>query len=196
MKDLNSAFARLAGSDWERRLQQVPASRASALVLIVLMGLLGWGLARELFRGKEAGNRARPAARTAPVPLVPVELAAALQERSSLAGLVPPLDQPGAFHTTHFVPPPPGPTPPPPAPAATQKLEMVYQGFFETAGGERRAFVRIADKSIVAGPGMALAGGLSVAAVAHKTLTLTNVAGETAVLDFNTRKALEVPVQP
>ncbi len=95
------------------------------------------------------------------------------------------------FYTRYFVPPT---APPPPAPT-TRKIEVTYQGFFETTGSLRRAMVKLTEGFFTVRIGAPLATNLFVADATMQTLTLTNLSGQTNVLRLNTRQELEVPIK-
>src|SRR5688572_29247776 len=120
--------------------------------------------------------------------LVPVGGVDALFAASTIAQLAPPAKMLSPFYTTYYQPPrPQAPT--------TRKVELTYQGFVETAAGERRAFIRTGDTLFVGPVGSKVLADLVVAEITTRTLTLTNSAATTNVLEFNARKELEVPVQ-
>jgi len=94
------------------------------------------------------------------------------------------------FFTRHFIPP----AVPPPPRVTTRKVELTYQGFFQTGEGPRHVFVKVGDSLFVGPLGAKAAGNFFVAEVNLQSLVLTNAAGQTNVLTFNTKKELEVPV--
>lgn len=105
---------------------------------------------------------------------------------------------PTPFYTKHFVPPPnpkpkPKPKPKPPPPPTTWKLELTYQGYYLSEGGPRYALLRMADKLVRVPVGGTVASNLFVLDATLKTLTLTNTAAQTNVLDLNVKKTIEVP---
>jgi hypothetical protein len=96
------------------------------------------------------------------------------------------------FFTRQFVPPP---SPAPPPPPTTRKIELAYQGFFQTADRPPRAVVKIGDAFISAPIGGTVATKLYVANATMQTLTLTNHLAQTNVIPLNAKKELEVPLQ-
>jgi hypothetical protein len=94
------------------------------------------------------------------------------------------------FYTTYFDPP--EPAPPGQAPS-TRKVRVLYQGFFESANGEKQAYVRIDDELKIGGPGTVLVADLVIAGVGLRSLVLTNAEAETNVLSFSREQELEVP---
>jgi hypothetical protein len=100
----------------------------------------------------------------------------------------PALDGQSAFATTYFVPPaPPIPT--------TRKVEITYQGFYQTGADPRRVFLKMDDALLVSTIGAQIATNLFVAEAAMQTLTLTNSAAEINVLKLNEKKVVEVPIR-
>lgn len=91
------------------------------------------------------------------------------------------------FFTTHFQPPkPPAPT--------TRLVNMIYQGYFQSTDGDKQAFVRVDDVDRTIALGQALIADLAVSAIQTRTLTLTNSAARTNLLEFNQSVSVEVPV--
>jgi hypothetical protein len=94
-----------------------------------------------------------------------------------------------------FYPNPKQPPPPPPPPPSTRKIEVLYQGFFMNSQGEKRAYIQVADQLVTGPVGTKVVANLVVADIALRTLTLKDSAGRPTVLDFNVKKAIEIPVQ-
>jgi hypothetical protein len=90
------------------------------------------------------------------------------------------------FHTTYF-------QPTKPKPPTTRKVTMTYLGYVESTAGQRRAFLLLDNDTKVGALGGAVVGDLSVAEMTLRTLTLTNSAAETNLLEFNVSKTVEVP---
>jgi len=95
-----------------------------------------------------------------------------------------------AFYTRHFIPPS-VPAPPPPS---TRKIELVYQGFYQTDEG-RQAVVKYADSFLVSPEGSLLTANLFSAEITASTLLLTNSSGATNLLQLNAKQEIEVPIQ-
>jgi len=95
------------------------------------------------------------------------------------------------FYTRHFIPPQ-APVPPPPT---TKKIQLTYQGFYETEGAPKHAMVKMGDAYLVAAIGAKVTANLFAADANMQALTLTNTAGLTNILSLNTKKELEVPIQ-
>jgi hypothetical protein len=95
------------------------------------------------------------------------------------------------FFTRHFTPSPAPPAPPP----TTRKIELTYQGFYETEGGPKNAIVKLGDSFLVAPMGSKLTANLYAAQASMQSLILTNPAAQTNILSLNAKKEVEVPVQ-
>ena len=93
-----------------------------------------------------------------------------------------------AFATMHFVPP----APPPPT---TRKVEITYQGFYQTGDDPRRVFLKMDEAMLVSVIGAQIVTNLFIAEAALQTLTLTNSAAQTNVLKLNEKKVVEVPIR-
>ncbi len=95
------------------------------------------------------------------------------------------------FQTLYFVPRP-APAPPPPT---TRKIEVTYQGFYQTGNEPKQAVVKVADTFVIAPVGRAVATNLFIAQATMQSLTLTNLASQTNLLLLNAKKEIEVPIQ-
>ena len=92
------------------------------------------------------------------------------------------------FFTPYFIPPAP---PPPPT---TRKIEVTYQGFYQTSDVARRIVFKLGDVFKVAPIGATIATNLFIAEATMQALTLTNLAAQTNILPLNTKKELVVPI--
>lgn len=99
------------------------------------------------------------------------------------------------FYTTHFQPPaPPAKTPEPvAAKATTKKIQVIFQGVYETASGEKKAFIKVGDGLKVGAAGLNVVADWAVAEITLRTLTLKSAANQTNLLEFNVPKEIEVP---
>ena len=97
-------------------------------------------------------------------------------------------NSPSPFATRHFIPPTP-------APPTTRKVELTYQGFYQTGEDPKHVFLQVDSALVVSPVGGRIATELFVADAAVQTLTLTNLAGQTNVLTLNAKKPVEVPVK-
>jgi len=96
------------------------------------------------------------------------------------------------FFCRYFVPPP---APAPPPPPTTRKVEISYQGFYQTADKPKCAMVKIGEVFVVAPIGGTVATKLFVADASMFSLTLTNHLAQTNVVPLNAKKEFEVPLQ-
>jgi hypothetical protein len=96
------------------------------------------------------------------------------------------------FYTTHFVPPP---TPAPPPPPTTRKIPATYLGFYISADGPKHAILKLPEGFFVARLGTPVATNTFVADATMQTLTLTNLAAQTNLLQLNTQTDIEVPIK-
>jgi len=97
-------------------------------------------------------------------------------------------NSPSLFATRHFIPPTP-------APPTTRKVELSYQGFYQTGEDSRHVFLQVDGALVISLVGGRIANDLFIADAAFQTLTLTNAAAQTNVLTLNTKKSVEVPVK-
>ena len=95
------------------------------------------------------------------------------------------------FFTRYFVP---APTPAPPPPTA-RKIDVVYQGFYQTADGPKHVIVKVAETLVIATVGAPIATNIFIAGATMQTLTLTNLAAQTNLLLLNIKKELEIPIR-
>jgi len=95
------------------------------------------------------------------------------------------------FFTSYFVPPP-SPTAPEPT---TRKIEVTYQGFYQTGDGPKHAVVKVADAFVDASIGWPIATNVFVADATLQTLVLTNRTAQTNLLPLNIKKEIEVQLK-
>jgi len=96
-----------------------------------------------------------------------------------------------AVYTKHFIPPPA----PPPPPPTTRKIELTYLGYYEADGSAKTVVARMADAFLVTPLGTKLTANLFAADATMQSLTLTNPAAQTNMLELNKKKQLEVPIE-
>jgi hypothetical protein len=90
--------------------------------------------------------------------------------------------------TRHFIPAqPPAPT--------TRKIEMTYEGFYQTAESAKQTIVRIGEAFIVTPIGGRVISNLFASDATLNALILTNLSAQTNILLLNTKKEIEVPIQ-
>jgi hypothetical protein len=157
------------------------ASVHAGLWLLLYLALTSLGGKAPVFRDAEAV--AAPPQSFAPV--------------ARLEGLFSPGAQPGSlivtnelnpFFTRYFVPP----TPPPPT---TRKIEVTYQGFYQSGDGPKHTIFKLDDSFTVAPIGAKIAPDLFVAEATMQALTLTNLAAQTNIVPLNAKKEIMVPIR-
>ena len=92
------------------------------------------------------------------------------------------------FATRYFIPPQ---TPPP----TTTKIELTYQGFYQTGDGPKHAIFKLGEAFIAAPLGASVATNLFVAEATMQALTLTNLASQTNLLPLNVKKEILIPIR-
>lgn len=98
---------------------------------------------------------------------------------------------PNPFVTRHFFP---APVPPPVVPT-TRKVELAYQGFYQTPGRPKQALIRMGEAILNVPMGGSVVSNLFVVEATALTLMLTNSAAQTNILALNLKKELEVPLK-
>jgi len=96
------------------------------------------------------------------------------------------------FFTRHFIPPP---TPAPPPPPTTRKIDVTYQGFYQTTNGPKFAVLKVAEGIMVAKIGALVATNVYVAQASLTNVILTNLTARTNILPLNTKTEIEVPIR-
>ena len=92
------------------------------------------------------------------------------------------------FVTRYFIPQ----APPPPT---TRKIEVTYQGFFQTGDGPKQTIFKLGDAFVMAPIGARVATNLVIADATMQALILTNLAAQTNILPLNVKQELIVPIQ-
>jgi hypothetical protein len=80
-------------------------------------------------------------------------------------------------------------------PATTRKIEVTYQGFYQTGEGPKQTIFKLGDAYQVAPIGTRIAASLFIAEATMQALTLTNLAAQTNILPLNAKRELVVPIQ-
>jgi hypothetical protein len=99
------------------------------------------------------------------------------------------VNSPNPFYTQYFVPPPS------PAPPTTRKIEVTYQGFYQTADGPKCAILKLGDGFVMSRVGTSVATNVFVADATLQSLTLTNPQAQATLLPLNVKKEIEVPIK-
>lgn len=172
-------------------LKSLENSRAFLLVVLCSALLLLVLLAVDLEHGLPSFNEISvrtPGSFSAPVDDFP-----ALMDLTDEKALLANAATQQVFRTRFFDPAPkPEEEPAPPAPT-TRDVRLIYQGMFETSDGERRAFVRRADSTLVLRVTDELEPGYEVASISATELGVSG--GETnLVLRFREPFELRLPI--
>lgn len=91
----------------------------------------------------------------------------------------------------------PNPTLPPPPPAAplTRQIDVIYQGYYMTSQGVKQAYITVGDRLVIGATGTKIVGNMVIADISLRTLTLQDSTGKKLIVDFMTKKPVEVPVR-
>ena len=156
--------------------------------LWLLLGLVIFKVGGKAPDFHDAESFSAPPQNLAPVTTLGSLFASVLWPNPSAAG-----EGSSPFFTRYFVPVP-SPQPPPPT---TRKIEVTYQGYYQTEGSPKNAILKLADAFVVVpvGSAPALATNYFVAEASMQSLTLTNLAAQTTLLPLNAKKEIEVPVK-
>jgi hypothetical protein len=92
------------------------------------------------------------------------------------------------FFTRYFVPP----TPPPPT---TRKIQVTYQGFYQSGAGLKQTIFKLDEAYGVAPIGTRITNDLYIADATIHALTLTNQAAQTNIVPLNAKKEITIPIQ-
>jgi len=155
----------------------------AGLWLLFVMVVAGLGGRRPQFTETDAD----PLAIQKPVPVAKLELLFAPDNWPK--HVVDSASQ-NVFATLHFKPPV-VPVPPP----TTRRVELTYQGYYQSGDGPQRTMLRMGDAMVAVPVGAVVVSNLWVASAGFKTLTLTNSAGQTNVLAVNVKQNVEVPLK-
>jgi hypothetical protein len=172
-------------------LADIVKSRWFALVVHFGLWLL-LALAVMGFNGNLPNFNDTDSSSTPPQSPIPV---ASLEQLSSTAAwprLTDHTNLANPFSTKHFFPPPSAP--PPPAPT-TRKLELTYQGYYQSGNGPVQTMLKLGTNFLVTPVGSRVLSNLFVAHASQQYLTLTNTLAKTNVLPLDTPREVEVPIQ-
>jgi len=92
------------------------------------------------------------------------------------------------FVTQHFMP---QKTVPP----TTRKIELTYQGFYQSEDGPKHAVYKLGESFISGAVGSKIAANVFISDATMQMLTLTNTASQTTVIPLNSKKEIEIPIQ-
>jgi hypothetical protein len=92
------------------------------------------------------------------------------------------------FFTTNFILPPP----PPPS---TRNVQVAYQGYHQFNAAAKIAYLKVDDLIMEAPIGTRITNDTFIKDITLWTLTLTNGAGQTNLVQYNTNKVITIPIQ-
>ncbi|HWX22342.1 MAG TPA: hypothetical protein VN578_20775 [Candidatus Binatia bacterium] len=95
------------------------------------------------------------------------------------------------FFTRYFVPP----ASPTAVPPTTRKVQLTYQGFYQTGDNPRQAILKVAEGFTATRVGGMVTANLFVAEATMQAMTVTNLTGQTNLLPINVTKEIEVPIK-
>lgn len=90
--------------------------------------------------------------------------------------------------------PNPSQPPPPPPPVITRQVPLVYQGYYSTSQGEKRAYVMSGAQQIIGPVGTKVIAGYAISDISPASLTLADSAGKQIKLDFSVTKTIDIPL--
>jgi hypothetical protein len=164
--------------------------RSRSFVVAVHVGL--WVLLYLALRGIGGRTPEFRDARATSAPIQSVVPVSKLDELFAVAPIPVPgtnTNENGLFFTRYFIPP----TTPVPPPPTTKKIELTYQGYYDSAGG-KRAIVKLGNDFLITKLGSNVTANLFAAQATMQSLLLTNAAAQTNLLLLNTKKEIEVPL--
>jgi hypothetical protein len=109
---------------------------------------------------------------------------------AALAGVKPATNLQPPFVTTYFQPKPP----PPPPVILTRKVNLIYDGLFVTASGEKRAYVVVDGTMGLFKVGAPVVNDLMISNMDRLVLTLKRAATQEVIVPFRTSKEVEIPL--
>jgi len=155
-----------------------------ALWALLLLVLLKVG-------GKAPDYRETESFSAPPQSVAPIARLGPLFEASQWPAASPTTEGSSAFYTKYFVPVP-SPAPPPPT---TRKIEVTYQGYYQSLDGPKNAIVKVADSFVAVPVGGAVATNYYISDATMQSLTLTNGLSAPTILLLNAKKEIEVPIK-
>jgi len=93
------------------------------------------------------------------------------------------------FYSIPFVPPPP------PDPPTTRRVDLLYQGYFVSSQGEKKAYVLVGDQLVIGGIGTKVAAQYLMGGISPGALILKDLAGKELTVSFNAKTQVVVPIK-
>jgi hypothetical protein len=169
-------------------LQSHTTSRWSALILCASLIVLIAFAAADLGGAVPKLPAQQHMANTEPL-LNPIHKAEQLFSSNAFRGILRLTNSINPFFTTHFQPPPASP------PSPTRRVDVVYQGFYQTADGQKLAFIKIGDSITTAASGAKVGSTHTVGTISFDEVVLIDSNSKTNVLRFNTKQQIDIPAQ-
>jgi hypothetical protein len=111
---------------------------------------------------------------------------------AALMAVSPATNLPPPFTTTYFQPPPP---PPKADVKKTRKVALTYNGYFETAAGEKRAYLMVGGAMAMLPVGAPVISDLMLSNIQRAQLTLRRAVTQEVVVPFRGTTEIEVPAE-
>lgn len=92
------------------------------------------------------------------------------------------------FYSIPFVPPPP------PDPPTTRQVELLYQGYFVSSQGEKKAYVLVDNQLVIGGVGSKVVSQYFMNGISPAALVLKDGAGKELKVNFNAKTPVVVPI--
>jgi hypothetical protein len=93
------------------------------------------------------------------------------------------------FYSIPFVPPPP------PDPPTTKPVDLLYQGYFVSSQGEKKAYVLVGDQLVIGAIGSKVVAQYSMSGISPGALLLKDGAGKDLTVNFNIKTQVVVPIR-
>ncbi len=120
---------------------------------------------------------------------LPLKAAQTLFDMESYGELVVTTNSSNPFYTEYFVPV----KPPPPAPPLTRKVSVLYQGFYATQDGRKKAFLTIDGAPVKMSLGETSKDGLMLGVIERKEVHFVDASTKEHIVKFKEPALIEVP---
>jgi hypothetical protein len=92
------------------------------------------------------------------------------------------------FYSIPFV------APPPPDPPTTRQVNLLYQGYFVSSQGEKKAYVLVDSQLVIGGMGSKVVAQYFMSGISPSALVLKDGAGKELKVNFNAKTQVVVPI--
>lgn len=93
------------------------------------------------------------------------------------------------FYSIPFVPPPP------PDPPTTHPVDLLYQGYFSSSQGDKKAYVMVGDQLVIGGIGTKVVAQYLMGGISPSALILRDLTGKELTVSFNAKTQVVVPIK-